>query len=318
MSRWPRPHLAAALLGAVLLLAVAQGTTAAAGPVQVTVRLEPAILTVGDRARLEIVIEAPAAVDVSRPEIGSTLGIFELLETFPPQVRETGSGLRQTVWRFTVAAFDSGPTLVPAIEVPYTELGNEPRSTWSDPTPVSVESVLPQQGPLPDLRPLKPQMTLPGAPANPYVPAGVGLAAALALGSFVLLSRRRPAVRTEAPMDAAALDPEMAALAELDRIESLALPKTGDLATHYALMASCLRSYVRSRYGLPAEARTSRELAFELERAGVDGRQALMILEVLREGDAVRYGRMAPNHRRADRALHIARETFLLPLEPRP
>ncbi len=316
MNCWPRLHLAAGLFSVVLLLAIVRGA-AAAGPVQVSVRLDPALLTVGDRARLEIAIEAPAAVDVRRPEIGSTLGVFELLETFPPQVRETGSGLRQTVWRFTVAAFDSGPTFVPPIEVTYTEPGHEPRSTWSDPTPVSVESVLPRQAPLPDLRPLKPQMTLPGAPANPYVPAGVGLAAALALASFFLLSRRS-AVENEAPLDPAGLEPEMAALAELDRIESLALPKMGDLATHYALMGSCLRSYVRSRYGLPAEARTSREMARDLEQAGVDGRQALMILEVLREGDAVRYGRMAPNHRRADRALQIARETLLLPLERRP
>ena len=300
----------------VLLLALA-GDAAAAGPVQVSVHIEPDLLTVGDRARLEIVVEAPASVAIRRPEVGSALGVFELLESFPPQVRETGSGLRQTVWRFTVTAFDSGPTFVPPVEVPYTEPGDEPRSTWSDPLPVTVGTVLPREGPLPDLRPLKPQMTLPGAPANPYLPAGLVLAAVLTLASLLLLNRRRPAVPGAAPLDTASLEPETAALAELDRIETLALPEKGDLATHYALMGACLRSYLRSRYALPAEARTSRELATEMEEAGVDGRQALMILEVLREGDGVRYGRMAPNHRRADRALHIARETLLLPLEHR-
>lgn len=308
-----------AWLAPLFLVALAGGPADAAGPVQVSVRIEPTVLTVGDRARLEIVVEAPPSFDVRRPEIGSALGVFEVLESFPPQVHETASGQRQTVWRFTVAAFDSGLTFIPSVEVIYAAPGGDLHSAQSDPAPIRVESVLPRDGPpIPELRPLKSQMSLAGAPANPYLPAGVGLAAVLTIGALFVLGRRRRQPWLEATMDAALLEPETSALAELDRIEALALPEKGDLATHYALMGGCLRSYLRARYGLPAEARTSRELARDMEQGDVDGRQALMILEVLRQGDAVRYGRLAPNYRRASRALHIARETLLVPLEQRP
>lgn len=100
------------------------------------------------------------------------------------------------------------------------------------------------------------------------------------------------------------------ALGELERIAARRLPEQGRYEEYYELIARVLRRYVRERYGLPALERTPRELRAELERAGVDRAQVVMIGEILGEGDAVRFRNVVPYPAHAQRAVRHALEVM--------
>src|SRR5207237_411170 len=123
--------------------------------------------------------------------------------------------------------------------------------------PVVVTSVIQPGESTDDVKPLKPQLRLPGA--APVVPPLViqSALAVVVLAMLVLIIRqtRRAGAKRGRESDLEGdvqLTPAQRAMAELNRVATLGLPEQGRYAEHYALVGRTLPFYVRDRFALAA------------------------------------------------------------------
>jgi hypothetical protein len=294
-----------AVLLTLLLAATAAAQTAA--PPKVTVELDKTRVTVGDPIQLIVTIQYAPDVTITTTGIDAQLAPFEPLSSQPPQQRSSNGAL-QLVLRYTIAAYHTGSQQLPPIMIGYTLAdGTAGQVQSAAPLVVNVESVIPPGATPTDIRPLKPQGSLP-APASLTV-VWIGLAALAVLALLLSLTTfyyaRR---RTRGPAPVPALPPVEAARAELQRILALDLPAQGEMVQHYRLLGACIRAYLASRFALPATTLTSNELADLMERQQVSRWAARLVSGLLSECDAVVYARYAPAPERlaADNAMAFA------------
>lgn len=290
MRRFSYPAL---ILFAALLCALGAGhATAQTAAPRVTAEIDHARVTIGDPIHLTVTIVSPPGTRITT-EIEGQLAPFEVLSADPPQQRQVG-GETQLVLRYTIAAYRTGTLQIGPLEVAYTlPDGSSGTARSAAPIAVTVESVIPPGETPTDIRPLKPQATLPAPPSLTPIEYGAGilvaLACMLALAGAVLLRRRVRAVRPQP-----APTPAEIARAELDRILAQDLPARGELIEHYRLLAACIRRYLTQRFGLPATTLTSGELAAQMEERGINRWAARLVSGLLSECENVVYARYVP------------------------
>lgn len=285
------------LLSLVLLVALS-GTAAADGHVTVSSTVDRDAITVGDPVVLTVTVELAPGWTVADPGVPRALGEFEILETDPVQQARLNNGGTRLVFRYRVSAYRVGERPTPPIEVSYTGPNGEKGTASTGGHLVRVQSVILPEENAADIKPLKPQLPVPGLLGSELlrlVFAGVGAAAVIVLVAIALwFFRRRGVIVPDG------LTPAQRALAELEKLAAQQLADKGRFSEHYERMTSILRAYVADQYRLPAGERTPRELRREMERAGVDPQQRAAIFEILNEGEVVRFhtGKTYPAHAR--------------------
>lgn len=290
----------AATLAAVALLLITFGASASAeGPVTVSSAVDRDTITVGDPVVFSVTVELAAGWQVADPGVARSLGEFDVLETEPALQSRLAGGATRLVFRYRVSAYRVGDRTVPGVTVSFTGPRGEAATAQTAGHLVRVHSViLPDEDPA-DIKPLKPQLAIPGLLTSELVRwifAGSGALAVLVAVTVAALLLRRP---REAALDG--LTPAGHALAELEALAALGLPEKGRFPEHYEGLTGILRRYVADQYRLPASERTPRELRVEMERAGVEPQQRATIFEILNEGEVVRFhsGKTYPAHARS-------------------
>jgi hypothetical protein len=299
------------LVAVVAALLLAFGTVAAAdGPVNVAATVDKRGITIGDPVALAVVIEVDPGYLITDSGVSRYMDEFEVLETIPPQLTRLQNGRTRYTFRYRITAFRTGDLVFPSIHVAFQTPDGTPGVVPTDEIPIVITSVIQPGENTDDIKPLKPQLRLPGA--TPIIPP-LAIQAALAvvvLAMLVLIIRqtRRAASRRarETVEGEVALTPAQRALAELNRVASLGLPEKGRYAEHYTLLSQTLRSYVRDRFGLSATERTPKELREDMLRAGIDRTEIATIYEILREGESARFHRSISYPARAHHAVRSA------------
>lgn len=285
------------ILSVALLLALA-GPATADGPVTVSSTVDRDAITAGDPVVLAVTVELAPGWTVADPGVPRALGEFEILETEPAQQTRLNGGGSRLVFRYRVSAYRVGEQALPPIEVSFTGPSGDKGTVTTRGHAIRVQSVILPDENAADIKPLKPQLPLPGLLASEVlrlVFAGIGAVAVLVLVAFFLWFFRR---RRDLAPDG--LTPAQRAFAELEKLAALQLADKGRFSEHYERMTTILRGYVAEQYRLPAGERTPRELRVEMERAGVDPQQRAAIFEILNEGEVVRFhsGKSYPAHAR--------------------
>lgn len=292
----------------LLTLAALAGVVAAAEGVTATAAVDRTTITLGDPVQLTVVVEAAPGYQVDDPILPATLGALEVLETQAAQLLALPSGATRLAFRYRVTAFALGEHEIPSIDVPYAGPAGQRGVARTAPLAIAVESVVRPVDDTSDIKPLKPQLVLPGtqplAARAAMAGAAVVAVAIPALVVFRLMRRRERAALAETRAA-----PGQRALEELQRLAELRLPEQGRAAEHYELMAACVRRYALERFGL-SPGRTARELRGELVRAGVDRDTVALIFDVLREGEVVRYRKHVPYPAHARNALRACLEVM--------
>ncbi|HEV8535920.1 MAG TPA: BatD family protein [Candidatus Limnocylindria bacterium] len=299
-------------IAAALLLVLAFGSIAAAdGPVSVSATVSKRGITIGDPITLTLLVETDAGYAVSDSGVDRRMDEFEVLETIPPQLSKSQDGRTRYTFQYRVTAFRVGNLIFPAIHVTYRGPAGDTGVVATAEIPILITSVIQPGESSDDIKPVKPQLRLPGA--TPQVPT-LAIQAALALLVLVMLvliirqARRaaRGAGGAGQVEGEVLLTPAQRAMAELNRVAALALPEKGRYAEHYALVSKALRAYVRDRFGLSATERTPRELREDMLRAGIDRTEIATIYEILREGETARFHRAISYPARAHHAVRSA------------
>ena len=292
-----------------LLLVAFSGVAAADGPVAATASLDKRGITIGDPLQLTLVVEADAGYQITDNGIARNMGEFEVLDAQKPEVTRLANGRTRFTFKYRISAFRVGDLVFPAINVAYQSVSGTPGVAPTTEMPVLVTSVIQPGESTDDIKPLKPQLRVPGAaPQIPAIAIQVGLAIVvlLMLALIVRQTLRRARAVPVVAADDAQLTPAQRAMAELNRVATLGLPEKGRYGEHYALVSKALRSYVGDRFGLAATERTPRELREDMLRAGVDRTEVATIYEILREGEVARFDQAISYPARAHHAVRAA------------
>jgi hypothetical protein len=304
----PRGRLILPFAVAVLLVALLAVPAGAQTPVTATATADRATASVGDRITYQITVTSPPGAQITPPGDTQAFGQFDILERRSPQQQTLPDGRTETQVTFVVAAFRAtGPLPLTSPAVPYTLPDGSSGTAPVSPITITVQSVLPEQGPA-DIRDLKPQLIVPGAPTRvpEYLYALAAAAVALPVLTVIFLRLRRRSA--QAPGPAPSLLPEDIARAELDEIAAMGLLANGDYRTYHRMIAGVVRRYLSARYHFPGFARTTTELQMSMVDSGVDRWQARLVSGLLRECDAVVYAGYLPASARADSNLTTAYE----------
>jgi hypothetical protein len=301
-------------LSALMLLAL--GSAAAAdGPVSAAASVDKRGITIGDPISLTLVVEMDAGYQITDNGVGRTMDEFEVLEALPPRLTKIADGRTKYTFRYRITAFRVGDLVFPEIHVAYQAPGGDAGVAPTAEIPILVTSVIQPGEDTQDIKPLKPQLRMPGA--TPQIPAiaiqaGLAFVVLAMLALLIRQSLRAAAKRTrQAPPEGEAqLTPAQQAMAELNRVAAMGLPEKGRYAEHYALLARALRAYVRDRFGIAATERTPRELREDMLHAGIDRTEIATIYEILREGEVARFHRVVSYPARAHHAVRSALEAM--------
>jgi hypothetical protein len=275
--------ITAVLLSLAAAVASAQGATVA-----VTSTVDRTTMAVGDQLLLTVAVDLANGYTLLDPGVPRAIGDFEVVDTLTVLQTRGQGGVTRIQLRFLITAFQLGPKRVPPIGVTYRGPdGKEGQARTPAGHQIAVESVIKPGEDTSDVKPLKPPLPVPGPTNDPtrYVPV-VAVGILVVLAAILTLRSRRP---RSVAVPAATHGPARATLDELERVLEMALPEKGRTREHYDLVSGAVRTFISERYGVPAAARTARELRRELERAGVGRSAAQLMTDVLGDAESVRY-----------------------------
>lgn len=280
------------------------------------ITLEPASATVGDRLTLTIVALHEAGARLEAPLDPDAFAPLELVAVRPPVTQNTGGGREETRLVYILAAFETGELQPPPIEV--TVRGEGEVSALLQPPAVTIESVLPADGPI-ELRGLAGPLAA-SSSAPKWIWAALLMAGFAALTVATIAFIRIAVRETPAPMIAPPKParPEEAARQELDAIADAALLDRGGEKEYYRRIGACVRRYLSGRFGMLATAMTSQELEARLREPQIGRWPARLAANLLRQSEAVQFAQYQPARERAEADLSSAYQVVQLTSEPEP
>ena len=278
--------------------------------ITVATSVEPEEPRVGDRITVTINVEHPADLLISLVSTPPRRADLEIIEVgLPSTMRVEGGGLR-TSFTLVVAPFALGDVEVGTFTLQALR-DNGSSVDFGGTLPALRVLTTVRQGDT-ELRPLKPQATIAGAPPVWVRPALTG---AMVLTSVVLLSTAFVLLRRRIRRSAVALLPplppteaEDAARRQLDALRTQDLLTTSDLEWYYGRLSLVVRAYLEDRFAFRATALTSSELERRMAAWGLDRWQIRLVSGLLERCDAAVYARRFPPLASADHDLTLAYE----------
>ena len=280
---------------------------------EVTATLQPRAATLGEHVRLTVSVRhAPdLLITASEPERASDI---ELVAVEPAIVTfdQDGSGAT-TSYVFVLAAFQLGDLDSGDVQVSWLRADGSAGSSIVHPPILRITAV--RAAGDEELRPLKPQAVVGGAPAwwqRSALPFALAvLLVGIVVGSWWWRRRRGPAVA--APVSArAGASAEDRARARLDQLQGRSLADRDAYDHFYGVISLATRQYLAERYGFNASALTTIELEQRFDEAGVGRWQARLATGLLERCDAAVYARSRPDPASADHDLTVAYEVVEL------
>ena len=304
-----------ALIAALLIVLIAAVAAApgralaqAAPSLEVIAVFDPPSATIGDRVTYTVHVTHPAEVvlKATAPKIEHV----DLVTTIPPATVVSQTGPHVTTFAYTLQPFLLGTVDTGTMRLAW--LRNDGTTGNLDvPGATLIVSAVRAADDLTP-RPLKPQVSILGAPPawlRPSIAAGAVLAiiVAVVIVTRIVRGRRTPAI-DDAPPPPMDMTPEGIARRALDAIAVHGRPDSLDYQSYYGGLALTVRTYLAARFGFNAHALTTRELERRMVSNGVDRWQARLVAGLLERCDNAVYARRYPELASADHDLTVAYE----------
>lgn len=288
------------LIIAVIALA-APGFASAESLLTATLSTDTGEFTVGDPVMLKLSVTHPPGYQVILPQLDANWGDFLVHSQSAGATVSNPDGSQTTSQVIDARLFSSGTFTTPPLPITVSDGFGQLSEITAEPISVTITSVLVEGDT--DLRDIKPQAALPFVNYLPWI-IGMGVLALGLTGAFFWYRRRR------AQLALAAVDnrlPHEVALDELDRVETLELPKSGRFKEHYTLVSDCIRVYMEKTYHFPVIERTTGEIKANLKRTPVSNEVANEFITLLDESDLVKFSKFKPDVESAQHLLQHGR-----------
>jgi hypothetical protein len=292
-----RPLLALVMMVTLLAAAPALGAQSS-----VTVAVDSARMTVGDRLTMTVTVEHPAGASVTWPD-SLDLSPFEVLA-----VRNEVGTTRSSA-TLTLTAFELGMLEIPSLDVLVTAAGGAEEVVSTSPYAVEVVSVgTDESGDIRDIRgPL-------GVPTSPVRLALLILLPLLLAALLFVLARRLRSRKDESPRPALGPLPRPAheiALEALAALGGSGMLERGDVKEFHIEASDILRRYVEARFRVEALEMTTREVLAGLELAGSEARFREGLGAFLEQCDLVKFAKVRPGTDASRQLLDLGRRLVL-------
>lgn len=280
--------------------------TAERGPITAVVRATPGTGRVGTLFAVVVEAEAEAGITLELPEIGETLGPFEVTElSIDPDVpTETGRRWRMTAF---VQTFEAGTIDVPELEIAIVDAREDPpvESVMAiGPLDIEVSSVLDAEGNTEELRDIRGGVDLSAPIPLWWWFAGGGAVLLVLAGAVLLVLLGRRAIAPPPPVPA-----HVWALGQLDFLQRDDLVAKGDFDGFFVRLTGIVRGYIERRFGVAAPELTTEEFIRRVPRLDAFPTEHVpMLSEFLRAADMVKFARVVPGRAESEVALETARD----------
>jgi hypothetical protein len=297
----PRPGgLVPALLLLLLPSAALPGcrreapSTAAPGSLAVSASIDPAEIRIGDRARLTVVVDHPAAGTLEPPEFarGKAVVVSDRKRETVRFGEDRQGGSERTTIEVTLTSFELGEHPLGAGKVTFTGAGG---TVLTAPVPdivLRTKSIL--QGESTPPREIKGLARWP-APLLRWAALAAGFAVLAAAAIFGERLPRR-ARRREVPAPGQLpLSPHEQALKALAALRGRDLARKEQIEPFYQELSAIVRRYLEDRFGLRAPERTTEEFIREAAGSGLLAPQHQELVRAfLEQCDLVKFARLRP------------------------
>lgn len=261
----------------------------AAVPVDLSARVTPTTITVGDPVRYEITVTHPADARVDLPAVRGNTGALEVLDYAVTTDSVTGAadhGRLTVTHTLTLAAYTVGNDTLPPQRVEVrTGTDTTALVLYTPSTVLTVEATTPPDAR--DIADIHDGERLPRA-FPWWIPLALAALAATVWGVRTARARRaaRRALRpTPAPRGPTAVE---AALARLDTLERDGF--TAGRARAFAFtLSEILREYLANRYGIDALEATTSELLERADQTALTPTQRAWLRAACEELDGVKF-----------------------------
>ena len=257
---------------------------------RITADIDRPKVTVGDRVKLTLKVEAPEGSRSIFPDLKEKIGGLDV------------KGIRRGPNTFEVAltSYTVGSFTLPPLSVKVMLPGGNETTLETLQLFVEVVSVAKKGDPMADVRDIKGVVSLPGLYLPPWgLLVGIFLLAALA--GWALWRRKKQ----EAPPTP--LSPHLVALEALDRLDTDLLFNR-DVKEYHFQVSQILRRYLEERFGVKAPEQTTEEFLDASSKNHIlNEAQKNLLKSFLEHCDLVKFAKLTPSSEEARRISHSAR-----------
>jgi hypothetical protein len=261
----------------------------------VRVRTDHKSLTIADRLKLWLEVDAPEDFEIDLPPVGDKLQQFGIVDfgTNPPVLLSDGRTRR--VRHYLLEPFLSGTYKIPPMTIKYRAKGKD--GDWAaietKELDIEVKSELPEGQQDRDIHDIAHSVLPPKPPRTALWLGLIGLVLVV-LVSLVCLHWWR---RCHQPEVAVVRTPaHELAYAELRELVAANLIEQGMIREFYQGVSDILRRYLERRFGLRAPERTTEEFLAELSTDNaLNAEQKQLLKQFLQHCDLVKFAKLAPD-----------------------
>ena len=286
----------------LLFLATGQGIAVAEEAPRIEASLDRTQITIGDRLKLTLAVEAPTGSQVDMTDLKRHLGdlvVKEFGKEGPTPL--AGERVRHTVW-ILLTAYATGKFDISPIPVKVRSPSGDETTLETLHLFIEVLSVVPKGDPMSDVRDIKGPVALKGIFLGGWFLMGGCLLAALLVGSLFMLRRKK------APRPALGPLPHVVALEALGKIEAMGLEQR-NIREYYFLVSGVLRRYLEDRFGLRAPEQTTEEfLESVVTNHVLNSAQKELLKSFLEHCDLVKFAKYRPGAEEIATASQTVRE----------
>jgi hypothetical protein len=233
-------------------------------PVVATAAVDRALATTGDVVTYSITVDREPDIEVELPDPGSVIAGFRIIDLGQDEPQTVQGRVVERRW-YELRADLVGSYVLPPVTLTFKRLSDKGETETEAETLetseifVEVQSVLPEDGEVTDIRDIKPLRPL--DKRLPWLSVGGAAAAVVALLMVAgfLHRRRRPRILPPIP-------PHEAAFKALDSLRSTDFSDPRAVRRFYFAVSEVTRAYVEGRFGLSATDLTTEEIAARLPR----------------------------------------------------
>jgi len=278
MKKWP-------IVLFLVLFAQAIVFSSVLDSINVTLRFDTTIATIGDRVKLEVELKFPSRVVPMVPALGHAIGDFEILDLNLGKPKKKDNFVYQDI-ELTVTSFDTGFVKIPPLNILFADNldSTHVETVRTKECGVNFISVLPPGSK--DIKDIKPPFPLPRLIPWDYVLFFALLFAILVTGIFFFRRWKRDKKQLSLFSSGVKLPAHVEAIQALDRLEEDYKKSPGFLCDELSLV---LRRYIERRYFVRAPEMTAGELGDVLSNMDIDEMDRERLFHIFSVIDRVRY-----------------------------
>lgn len=280
----------------------------------VGVRLDTAVIRIGEQARLHVEVSYPANATVQWPTIADTLNKHvEVVKDSGVDTAQATNGMMRQVRSLALTSFDSGYWAVPPFRFVIDGMPMETEALLLEVRTVQLDSLTLHR--IHDIHVLPFSMMYWIREHALWIAGGALAVAVLVTLLVLLLRKKKPQERQAAPEIAVPLHERiLSALGALDRER---VWQHGDHKAYHSRLTDLLRSYIEERYRVPAMESTTDELLRELRVSPLNTDQRGQLENMLRLADMVKFAKALPSPHENEQMMSGA-QRFVMDTAPKP